>query len=75
MTIGNQLLSEIREYLAATGIAATTFGKVAGGNAYIVEKLETGRTITVETADRVRAYIKANPPSKQAIVPRPRRAA
>lgn len=63
MSISKTLLAEIREYLAETGMAATTFGRAAVANTYIVEKLESGRTITVDTADRVRAWMKANPPS------------
>lgn len=55
--MANDLLTEIREFLAESGMGPTYFGKLATGNAELVRRLEAGRTVTLVTADRIRAFI------------------
>tara|TARA_R110000868_G_C10761952_1_gene753970 strand:+ start:83 stop:295 length:213 start_codon:yes stop_codon:yes gene_type:complete len=53
----NELLSEIRSFLAQTNMGPSYFGKASCGNSELVERLETGRRVWPETADRVRAFM------------------
>ena len=41
------------------------FGKVACGNSELVGRLESGKTITLETADRIREYMAERRAAKQ----------
>lgn len=51
------LLIEIRKFLAETGMGPSYFGKQAVGNSELVERLEEGRTVTLVTAEKVRAFM------------------
>ena len=66
----NELLSEIRSFLAQTGMGPSYFGKASCGNSELVERLESGGRIWPETADKVRAFmaerIKRDPSSAEA---------
>lgn len=53
------LLSEIRDFLADTGLSAYRFGFLAVRNGRLVERLEAGKRIWPETEAEVRAYIRA----------------
>lgn len=55
--MSNTLLSEIRDFLKSSGMGPTYFGKVACGNSELVKRLERDKTVTLVTADKVRAYI------------------
>ena len=57
MSTRQQLLREIRTFLKKTKMSPTTFGQRAAGNTYIVERLKEGRQISIDTLDRIRAYI------------------
>lgn len=57
--MANDLLSEIRDFLARTEMGPSYFGKVSCGNSELVERLEDGRTVTLVTAERVRAFIQS----------------
>jgi hypothetical protein len=54
------LLSDIRAFLTQTGMGPSYFGKAACGNSEIVQRLERGGTVTLITADRVRAFMRDN---------------
>lgn len=58
MTANQQLLAEINAFLKISGMAATTFGKVAAGNSQIVERMVAGGSVTLRTADRIRNFIR-----------------
>lgn len=61
------LLTEIHEFLAETGMGPSYFGKVAVGNSELVKRLEAGRDVKTETAERVRRFMltrRAGTPSK-----------
>jgi phosphopantothenoylcysteine decarboxylase / phosphopantothenate---cysteine ligase len=51
------LLAEIEGFLAAGGVTATKFGLAAVNDGHLVANLRRGSSITLKTADRVRAYM------------------
>jgi phosphopantothenoylcysteine decarboxylase/phosphopantothenate--cysteine ligase len=51
------LLAEIEAFLAAGGVTATKFGLAAVNDGHLVANLRRGSSITLKTADRVRAYM------------------
>lgn len=55
------LLEEISAYLRKTNISKSYFGKIAVGNSAVVGRLEAGRPILVDTADRIREFMRDNP--------------
>ena len=57
------LLAEIESYLQATGMAASRLGQVAMGDPSFVLKIRQGRNVRIDTADRIREYIRDHPPT------------
>lgn len=53
----NDLLSEIREFLSQTGMGPSYFGKAACGNSEVVRRLAGGKTVTLATAAKLRAFM------------------
>jgi phosphopantothenoylcysteine decarboxylase/phosphopantothenate--cysteine ligase len=51
------LLAEIERFLAATGASPTKFGLAAVNDGHLVANLRKGHSITLKTADKVRAYM------------------
>jgi phosphopantothenoylcysteine decarboxylase/phosphopantothenate--cysteine ligase len=51
------LLAEIENFLAGTGATPTKFGLAAVNDGHLVANLRKGHSITLKTADRVRAYM------------------
>jgi phosphopantothenoylcysteine decarboxylase/phosphopantothenate--cysteine ligase len=60
------LLGEIEAFLAARGLTATKFGLAAVNDGHLVAKLRRGGGVTLKTADRVRAYMRAHRAAAQA---------
>jgi phosphopantothenoylcysteine decarboxylase / phosphopantothenate---cysteine ligase len=56
-TIARALLAEIDAFLADTGVTPTKLGLAAINDGHLVAKLRDGRSVTLKTADKVRAYI------------------
>jgi phosphopantothenoylcysteine decarboxylase/phosphopantothenate--cysteine ligase len=56
------LLAEIERFLAATGASPTTFGLAAVNDGHLVTNLRKGHSITLKTADKVRAYMARQAP-------------
>jgi phosphopantothenoylcysteine decarboxylase/phosphopantothenate--cysteine ligase len=54
---GRELLGEIEGFLAQFGITPSKFGVTAVNDGHLVAKLRRGSSVTLKTADRVRAYI------------------
>jgi hypothetical protein len=52
------LLKEIEEFLAVTGMGPSYFGRVAAGNTELVERLRNGAEVLRRTERKVRDYIK-----------------
>lgn len=57
--MNDDLLSDIHGFLTETGMGPSYFGKAACGNSEVVGRLEAGRTITLETAEKIRSFIAA----------------
>jgi phosphopantothenoylcysteine decarboxylase / phosphopantothenate---cysteine ligase len=53
----SDLLTEIEVFLAATGMAATALGREAVNDSHLVARLRKGNSVTLKTADKVRAYL------------------
>lgn len=51
------LLAEIHIFVSETGMAETTFGRAAVGDASLVQRLRSGRSITIRKLDRIRGYM------------------
>src|SRR5262245_25165462 len=51
------LLAEIEAFLSRTGASPTKFGLAAVNDGHLVANLRKGHSITLKTADRVRAYM------------------
>lgn len=60
------LLKEIRQFLSETGMGPSYFGKVAAGNSEVVARLDAGKGVTLVTASKVRAFIKARRAARNA---------
>ena len=58
----DELLVEIEDFCARVGIAVSTFGRLAVNDGKFVGRLRAGGTLTVETVEKVRAYIADHPP-------------
>src|SRR5262245_41854632 len=58
-TLARALLAEIEAFLADTGLTPTKFGLAAVNDGHLVTNLRKGNSVTLKTADRVRALIGA----------------
>jgi len=58
------LLSEIETYLSQTGMAPTTFGRKAVGDANLVSRVRTEANLTLRTIGRVRRFIRETAPTE-----------
>jgi phosphopantothenoylcysteine decarboxylase/phosphopantothenate--cysteine ligase len=56
-TTAKTLLDEIESFLARTGAAPTKLGLAAVNDGHLVANLRKGHSITLKTADKVRAYM------------------
>ena len=54
------LLGEIKDGAKALGIAPATLCQRAVQNGAIAKRLEAGRSVTLKTAEQIRAFIAAN---------------
>jgi hypothetical protein len=57
--MNSDLLSEIDEFLAATGLSGSRFGVLAAHNARLVERLRSGGRVWPETEKMVRDFLAA----------------
>jgi phosphopantothenoylcysteine decarboxylase / phosphopantothenate---cysteine ligase len=51
------LLTEIEAFLAGSGLTATKFGIAAVNDGHLIANLRKGSSVTLKTADKVRAYM------------------
>lgn len=63
MDLRRDLLARIDAYLAATGMAATTFGRLALHDGNFVRRLRSGRGLTARTHARLEAFMRDAPAS------------
>lgn len=60
MTAHRKLLDDIESHLAATGMSASYFGRLACGNSEVVARLRAGKRVWPETEMKLRAWMFAN---------------
>ena len=58
----DQILSQISEFCRQADMAETTFGRRAVNDGKLVHRLREGKRITIDTLDRIQAYIAASTP-------------
>src|SRR6266404_828070 len=58
----DQILSQISEYCRQADMAESTFGRRAVNDGKLVPRLREGKRITIDTLDRIQAYIAASMP-------------
>ena len=56
----DQILSQITEFCRQADMAETTFGRRAVNDGKLVHRLREGKRITIDTLDRIQAYIAAS---------------
>jgi hypothetical protein len=64
-----KFLQEIRDGAKLLGIAPSYLCQMAVGNSKLMIRLEAGGKVTLDTVDKIRAYIAANRPQAPSIVP------
>ena len=70
----DQILSQITDFCRQSDMAETTFGRRAVNDGKLVHRLREGKRITIDTLDRIQAYIAAST-GRAAAAARPRSAA
>ena len=63
------LLADIDRYLAASGMKESYFGKLAGGYGQFVPRLRNGSRVYPEIEERVRGWMRDNPPASRRTAP------
>src|SRR5271155_1215769 len=58
----DQLLAQISEFCRQVDMAESTFGRRAVNDGKLVHRLREGKRITIDTLDRIQAYIAASMP-------------
>ena len=56
----DQILSQISEYCRQAEMAESTFGRRAVNDGKLVHRLREGKRITIDTLDRIQAFIAAS---------------
>ena len=62
----DQILSQITEFCRQADMAESTFGRRAVNDGKLVHRLREGKRITIDTLDRIQAYIAASTPGGHA---------
>jgi phosphopantothenoylcysteine decarboxylase / phosphopantothenate---cysteine ligase len=62
-TLARALLTEIEAFLAERGLTPTKFGLASVNDGHLVANLRRGNSVTLKTADRVRAFMRASAPA------------
>src|ERR1700756_5989041 len=65
----DEILAQISEFCRNSDMAESTFGRRAVNDGKLVHRLREGKRITIDTLDRIQAYIAASTPGG---VPPPR---
>ena len=69
MDIRRALLARIEGYLATTGMATTTFGRLAVNDGNFVRRLRDGRGLTARTHARIEAFMRGRSPAARSADP------
>src|ERR1700761_1344020 len=65
----DQILAQITEFCRSADMAESTFGRRAVNDGKLVHRLREGKRITIDTLDRIQAYIGAEMPGGPLPVP------
>lgn len=65
MTTHTDLIAEIDAFLARTGMAETTFGRLAVNDGKFVGRIRSGGGLTLATLERVRTFITRASPNAE----------
>ena len=57
-----QILAEITDFCRRSGMAESTFGRRSVNDGKLVARLREGKRITIDTLERIQAYIAASTP-------------
>lgn len=57
MSSTKQLLADIEAFLSRTGMHETTLGKLVRNDSKMLTSLRAGSSVTLDTADRIRAVM------------------
>ena len=60
-----KFLGEVERYLLDTGLSAVAFSVAAMNNKGFVTKLRRGSSPTLTTVDRIKAFMRENPPPRK----------
>jgi hypothetical protein len=58
MNTRQELLAEIESFIRETAMGEAYFGQLAVGNSKLVQRLRDGRSVQIETAERVQEFIR-----------------
>jgi len=61
--MATDLLTDIEAFLEASQMGPSYFGKASCGNSEVVERLRNGNTVTLVTAERIRAFMRERAPA------------
>jgi hypothetical protein len=75
MTIREQLLGEIEEFLTRHGMSASRFGRLAANDTALVSRMRAGTAVRIDTADRLRQFMAEYRPPRSTAGNEPRVAA
>lgn len=75
MSLLDDFLSDIDAYLAERRISETALGKAAVNDGKFVSRIRSGKGVTVRLVERVREYMRENPPPENDRSERPRASA
>ena len=65
MNANDKIRAEIKDFLKRTGIGPTRFGVLAVDDKTLMSRLKTGKGVSFETAERIRAFIRGyKPPAR-----------
>src|SRR5689334_14665081 len=73
--LARDLLAEIEAFLADSGLTPTKFGLAAVNDGHLVANLRRGHSVTLKTADRVRAFMRQRSGAGSAAAAKPGAAA
>lgn len=64
-----ELVRDIERYVAARGIAESTFGRLTVNDSRLLSRLRNGGSLLVKSEQRIRKYILENPADAQKRTP------
>lgn len=73
LSCGTELLTDIRAFCEAHGVAETTFGRLAANDGKLVGRIASGSAITIATAQRLHTFMAGVAAGHKQVKGRPRR--